>query len=71
MISFGVAMKNYEQGGMIHQSELFTKNLSLRLFNTTLMLERAISAAAHIGVIWKSTPKARGSPAASGMHTIL
>ena len=42
-----------------------------RELSTTLTLEHAMSALAHIGVIWKSMPKAQSTPAASGMHTML
>lgn len=35
----------------------FYANLSLSELSTTLTLEKAIRALAHIGVIWKSMPK--------------
>ena len=44
---------------------------SLRLFSTTLTLENAIRALAHIGVIWNSIPNTCNNPAANGMQTIL
>lgn len=37
----------------------------------TLTLEKAMSALAQVGVIWKSMPKMCSTPAASGMHTML
>lgn len=46
-------------------------NFSRRLFITTLMLENAMSALAHIGVICQWAPNKYGSPAARGMHTTL
>ena len=42
-----------------------------KLFVTTLTLDIAISALAHIGVIWKLMPKMCNTPAANGMHTRL
>lgn len=45
--------------------------LNRRLLSTTLTLEKAINALAHIGVIWKSTPKIYNTPAANGMQTML
>ena len=44
---------------------------NLKEFNTTLTLEQAIKALAHIGVIWKSMPKICNAPAANGMQTML
>ncbi len=35
----------------------FYANLNLNELSTTLTLEKAIRALAHIGVIWKSMPK--------------
>ena len=35
----------------------FYANLNLSELSTTLTLEKAIRALAHIGVIWKSMPK--------------
>ena len=37
---------------------ILQKHFNLRLFNTTLMLDKAINALAHIGVIWKCIPNA-------------
>lgn len=42
-----------------------------KLLETTLTLDIAISALAHIGVIWKLTPKRCNTPAASGMQSML
>ena len=49
----------------------FYANLSLSELSTTLTLEKAIRALAHIGVIWKSMPKIWRAPAASGMQMML
>lgn len=47
--------------------------LSLRRneLSTTLRLEHAIRALAHMGVMWNDEPKRQGTPAAKGMHTRL
>ena len=39
--------------------------------STTLRLEHAIRALAHMGVMWNYEPKRQGTPAARGMHTRL
>ena len=49
----------------------FYANLSLSELSTTLTLEKAIRALAHIGVIWKSMPKIWRAPAANGMQMML
>lgn len=46
-------------------------NFNLNELSTTLTLEHAIKALAHIGVIWKSMPKRCNAPAANGMQTML
>lgn len=60
--------------GNFLNSYLFILNyisFSRRLFITTLILENAMSALAHIGVICQWAPNKYGSPAARGMHTTL
>lgn len=59
----------FERGGGIYNGRfqinasgtchflLFYANLNLSELSTTLTLEKAIRALAHIGVIWKSMPK--------------
>ncbi len=46
-------------------------NFNLSELSTTLTLEKAIRALAHIGVIWKSMPKMWSAPAANGMQMML
>ena len=46
-------------------------SLSRRLLHTTLTLDIAMSALAHIGVIWKPMPKMCNTPAAKGILTTL
>ena len=46
-------------------------SFNLNELSTTLTLEQAIRALAHIGVIWKSMPKRCKAPAANGMQTML
>lgn len=46
-------------------------SFNLNEFSTTLTLEQAMRALAHIGVIWKSMPKRCKTPAARGMQTML
>ena len=50
---------------------VFQVYFNLKLLRTTLMLDRAMRAEAHMGVIWKSMPKRRRTPAAKGMQTML
>ena len=46
-------------------------NFNLSELSTTLTLENAIRALAHIGVIWKPMPKMWRTPAANGMQMML